>query len=127
MHTVRCSIKRGMRLYAPICKVFWLYIFVAKYLFPFVFASFSTATVNGHVTINGRSRDLRLFRRQVAYIMQEDILQKHITVWEAMYFSASLKIGSHMSQTEKKNRVRVQLKFQWNHICVIQISKWHVK
>lgn len=66
---------------------------------------YRTKTVNGHVTVNGRSRDLRLFRRQVAYIMQEDMLQKHITVWEAMYFSASLKIGSHMTKAEKKSRV----------------------
>lgn len=61
--------------------------------------------MNGHVTVNGRSRDLRLFRRQVAYIMQEDVLQKHITVWEAMYFSASLKIGNHMTKADKINRV----------------------
>lgn len=37
--------------------------------------------------------------------MQEDILQKHITISEAMFFSASLKIGSHMTATEKKTRV----------------------
>lgn len=74
--------------------------------------------MNGHVTINGRTRDLRLFRRQVAYIMQEDILQEHITVWEAIYFSACLKVGSHMNQSEKKDRVS----FNFNQLCAYGIE-----
>lgn len=68
-----------------------------------------TETMNGLVTVNGRSRDLRLFRRQVAYIMQEGVLQQHITVWEAMFFSASLKIGGQMTKAEKKRRVSLSI------------------
>lgn len=57
---------------------------------------------SGIVKVNGRPRDLKLFRSQSAYIMQDDLLQNHITAWEAMYFSVNLKIGSQLKQLEKK-------------------------
>lgn len=66
---------------------------------------FRTNLVNGRVTINGRSRDLKLFQRQAVYIMQDHVLQAHITVWEAMQFSVNLKIGDNLTSSEKKIRV----------------------
>lgn len=67
---------------------------------------------SGIIKVNGRTRDLKLFRSQSAYIMQDDLLQTHITVWEAMYFSVNLKIGSQLKQSEKKERVcKIQLRF----------------
>lgn len=41
--------------------------------------------------------------------MQEGVLQQHITVWEAMFFSASLKIGGQMTKAEKKRRVSLSI------------------
>lgn len=60
---------------------------------------------SGNITINGRKRDLKLFRSQAAYIMQNGLLHSHITAWEAMYFSVNLKIGEQLKQEEKKQRV----------------------
>lgn len=79
------------------------------FFFPFFY--FSTQNVRGHVTINGRERVLKSFRRQSAYIMQDHEIQPYITVMEAMHFSANLKTGSEISQVDKKIRVCVQCIF----------------
>lgn len=76
-----------------------------SFFFILIFSPFSTNVESGHIAINSRPRDLKLFRRQTAYIMQDYVLQTHITVWEAMHFSANLKIGNHLSHSEKKIRV----------------------
>lgn len=65
-----------------------------------------TNFASGTITVNGHPRDLKQFRRQVAYIMQDDLLQMHITAWEAMFFSVNLKIGPQLKRAEKKQRVR---------------------
>lgn len=66
---------------------------------------YRTNLTSGNITINGRPRDLKLFRSQAAYIMQDDLLQTHITVYEAMHFSVNLKIGNQLKHSEKKERV----------------------
>lgn len=70
-----------------------------------VLTGYTTNLASGTITINGQARDLKRFRNQAAYIMQDDLLQMHITVWEAMYFSVNLKIGSQLKRAEKKQRV----------------------
>ncbi|XP_055710758.1 ATP-binding cassette sub-family G member 4-like [Phlebotomus papatasi] len=71
-----------------------------------ILAGYTTTNVYGKVTVNGRERDIRRFRRQTAYIMQDHNLQPVLTVWEAMHFSANLKIGSELSKTKKLVRIR---------------------
>lgn len=51
--------------------------------------------------------DAKRFRRQAAYIMQDDRLQPLLTVNEAMQFSANLKIGQDLSTENKLIRVSV--------------------
>lgn len=70
---------------------------------------FSTHNVEGQMTINGQERNLKRFRRQTAYIMQDHDLHSFITVIEAMHFSANLKVGSEMSQVDKKLRVSMSM------------------
>lgn len=72
-----------------------------------ILTGYSTNLASGTITINGRSRDLKKFRNQAVYIMQDDLLQMHITVWEAMFFSVNLKIGSQLKRSEKKERVSI--------------------
>lgn len=71
-----------------------------------ILTGYTTNLASGSIRINERSRDLKKFRSQAAYIMQDDLLPMHITVWEAMYFSVNLKIGSQLKRSEKKQRVR---------------------
>lgn len=70
-----------------------------------ILTGYTTNLASGTITINGHARDLKRFRGQAAYIMQDDLLQMHITVWEAMHFSVNLKIGSQLERAEKKQRV----------------------
>lgn len=59
--------------------------------------------------VNGRERDLKSFRKKSAYIMQDHELRPLITVMEAMYFSANLKIGGEISDADKRLRVSLQI------------------
>lgn len=70
---------------------------------------FFSTHVEGQITINGQERNLKRFRRQTAYIMQDHDLHSFITVMEAMHFSANLKVGSEMTQTDKKLRVSMSM------------------
>lgn len=70
-----------------------------------ILTGYTTNLASGTITINGKHRDLKRFRSQAAYIMQDDLLQMHITVYEAMFFSVNLKIGSQLKRNEKEQRV----------------------
>lgn len=71
-----------------------------------ILTGYITNLASGTIKVNGRCRDLKRFRCQSAYIMQECQLQVHLTVWEAMFFSINLKIGSQLKRNEKKERVK---------------------
>lgn len=60
--------------------------------------------VNGHTECMGRLRKLS------CYIMQEDLMQPRLTVFEAMQFSMDLKLGSVPRET-KLAAVRTTLFF----------------
>lgn len=70
-----------------------------------ILTGFTTNFTSGTITINDQNRDLNRFRSQAAYIMQDCQLQMLITVWEAMYFSANLKLGAQLDNIEKNERV----------------------
>ncbi|CAK9794778.1 ATP-binding cassette subfamily G member 4 [Anthophora quadrimaculata] len=51
-------------------------------------------SITGHITINGQPRDVEYFKKMSCYIMQEDLLQPWLTVFEAMHFAVDLKLGN---------------------------------
>lgn len=59
-----------------------------------------TGKLTGHISVNGRPRDVEYFKKTSCYIMQQDLLQPWLTVFEAMHFAVDLKLG-HISRTAK--------------------------
>lgn len=90
-----------------------------------ILTGYITNLASGTITVNGRCRDLKRFRCQSAYIMQECQLQMHLTVWEAMFFSINLKIGTQLKRTEKKERVKIALDLTYSSNNVIRIEFNH--
>uniref|UniRef100_A0A8D8P3I1 ATP-binding cassette sub-family G member 4 n=1 Tax=Culex pipiens TaxID=7175 RepID=A0A8D8P3I1_CULPI len=70
-----------------------------------ILAGYTDSEYTGEILINKQQRELKRFRRQSAYIMQDHDLQPHLTVLEAMHFSANLKIGAELSPASKKIRM----------------------
>ncbi|XP_050539804.1 ATP-binding cassette subfamily G member 4-like [Daktulosphaira vitifoliae] len=64
-----------------------------------ILSGYKTNGYNGSISINGNSKiNLKLFRRQISYILQDDILQPLLTVQESMEFAmkflhSGIKIG----------------------------------
>ncbi|XP_034670136.1 ATP-binding cassette sub-family G member 1 [Drosophila subobscura] len=71
-----------------------------------VLSGYTTFGYTGDFRINGNRRDLKAFKQNVAFIRQDTSLQAFLSVKEAMHFAANLKIGTHMTDGEKRERVK---------------------
>lgn len=56
---------------------------------------------SGNISVNGCPRDLKVFRKMSRYIMQESLFQPMLTVKEAMFVAADLKLGQDLNRSEK--------------------------
>jgi len=77
--------------------------------------------MEGSITINGHERNLSAFRKLSCYIMQDNQLHGNLTVAEAMKVAASLKLGSHVSKTDKEEVVS-WLFYLINHLICGRIT-----
>lgn len=57
--------------------------------------------------MNGKERDISLFRKLSAYIMQDNQLHSNLTVEEAMNVAANLKLNQKVPRSEKNNVVSI--------------------
>lgn len=75
-----------------------------------ILAGFTTTSVAGRIMINGQERNMSDFRKLSAYIMQDDNLQPHLTLQEAMLIAADLKLGlNHREKLQKIDEILVAM------------------
>ncbi|VDP03138.1 unnamed protein product [Soboliphyme baturini] len=70
-----------------------------------VLTGYKVKGASGEVMINGQKRNLAVFRRISAYIMQSDHVLENLTVKEAMTSAANLKLSNKISSKQKKRIV----------------------
>lgn len=68
---------------------------------------FRTSKIEGSITMNGKERNISLFRKLSAYIMQDNQLHANLTVEEAMNVAANLKLSQKVVRGDKLNVVSI--------------------
>lgn len=71
-----------------------------------VLAGFKTRNVSGQILVNGKPRDLALFRRSSCFIMQDAPLLSQLTVEEAITCSSQLNLPRSCPDDQRKLIVR---------------------
>eukprot|EP00730_Choanoeca_flexa_P005423 TRINITY_DN11938_c6_g1_i16.p1 TRINITY_DN11938_c6_g1~~TRINITY_DN11938_c6_g1_i16.p1 ORF type:complete len:739 (+),score=188.31 TRINITY_DN11938_c6_g1_i16:284-2500(+) len=61
---------------------------------------------SGSILVNGEKRDYASFRKNSAYVLQQDIFFAELTVKETIRFSAELRLPREMSKEAKEKRVQ---------------------
>ena len=67
--------------------------------------SSASCKVEGDILINGEKRNLKKFRRQSCYVLQQDVLLSSATVKESVATSALLKLPMSLTKKDKIERV----------------------
>lgn len=62
---------------------------------------YRTRDPTGNILVNGKPRNMKIFRKISRYIMQEDLYQPLLTIKEAMMIAADLKLGKHLTKQRK--------------------------
>jgi len=71
-----------------------------------ILSGYKTSKIEGSITMNGQERNLSLFRKLSAYIMQDNQLHANLTVEEAMNVAANLKLSQSVQRSEKLNVIK---------------------
>lgn len=71
-----------------------------------ILTGYKNEGISGLVTVNGKPRDMRYFKKMACYIMQDDLLQPKLKVIEAMHFAADLKLGYNISYLIKHAMIK---------------------
>ncbi|CAG0892107.1 unnamed protein product [Darwinula stevensoni] len=90
-----------------------------------VLAGYRLKNVTGKVEVNGRERDLHVFRHLSTYIPQQDHVIPTLTVMESMLVAASLKLPSSVSYKGKLAAVEEILQLLGIQHCA-KTKAWHL-
>lgn len=77
----------------------------------------SQCSLTGNIYINGQLRNDAEFRKISAYVMQDDQLYPHLTVYETLYLASNFYLTSAISHDEKVNLVNRILMDLGLHKC----------
>ncbi|KAK9803713.1 hypothetical protein WJX73_005190 [Symbiochloris irregularis] len=61
---------------------------------------------SGDCLFNGQPLTKKL-KRQIGYVMQDDLFYESLTVWETLDYAAALRLPQHMSKQAKQKRVQM--------------------
>lgn len=93
-----CNHKNGCKCILVIIQ-WWQFSFNKFYFFCY------RKHTSGRICVNGRTRDVKMFRRRSCYILQDDKVHDMLTVHESLKVAAELKLGNHVSKQQKQQRV----------------------
>lgn len=79
-----------------------------------ILSGYKASKFDGMIAMNGTERNLSVFRKLSAYIMQDNQLHLNLTVEEAMNVAANLKLSRRVLSAEKWNVVSVRCQSQKN-------------
>jgi ABC-type multidrug transport system ATPase subunit len=89
--------------------------------------STKTLKIDGTILVGGAKIDPVEFKRNIAYVMQDDAISPTSTVREALTFSASLRLGGGKSKDEIAeivNKVRtIQLTHSPKHALTLSFAR----
>ncbi|KAL7045241.1 hypothetical protein ACKWTF_002180 [Chironomus riparius] len=71
-----------------------------------ILSGYKTTKIEGSITMNGKERNISVFRKLSAYIMQDNQLHANLTVEEAMNVAANLKLSQKVQRSEKMNVIK---------------------
>ncbi|KAI8852327.1 P-loop containing nucleoside triphosphate hydrolase protein [Chytridium lagenaria] len=63
-------------------------------------------TITGSINVNGAPRKRSTWRKVAAYVEQEEIMYKNLTVTETLRYAAELRLPSVLSKKEKEEKVK---------------------
>ena len=61
--------------------------------------------LSGEILFNGFPRDKQLWKSQCAFVEQDDVMFRNLTVQETLTYAAKLRLPSKMSRADKEKRV----------------------
>lgn len=71
-----------------------------------ILSGYKTSNIEGSITMNGRERNLSVFRKLSAYIMQDNQLHANLTVQEAMTVATHLKLSKKFGKESKQEMIK---------------------
>ncbi|KRT84289.1 ABC transporter ATP-binding protein, partial [Oryctes borbonicus] len=66
----------------------------------------NNSEISGQISVNNEPRKMHQFKKISCYIVQEDVLQKQLSVAELMNLAADLKLGTRFTAKEKSKIVK---------------------